>query len=109
MTSACVRTSPIDRALPRKSTAEYSPRSRILRRNMLDRVQLYTCLGGTPPSRRLMRRRPAAAESETLSDQPAWTPAFLLRKRSRRHLLRHREVVQPDERASALHLPPRGD
>jgi hypothetical protein len=32
--------------------------------------------GGTPPSRRLARRRPAAAESETLSSQPARTPAF---------------------------------
>ena len=31
---------------------------------------------GTPPSRRLARRRPAAVESETLSGQPARTPAF---------------------------------
>jgi hypothetical protein len=33
---------------------------------------------GTPPSRRLVRRRPAA-ESETLSKQAGETPAFGMR------------------------------
>jgi hypothetical protein len=40
----------------------------------------YLCIAavvfGAPPSRRLARRRPAAA-GETPADQPAWTPALL--------------------------------
>jgi len=37
---------------------------------------LVTRFSGAPPSRRLARRRPAAVESETLSGQPARTPAL---------------------------------
>ena len=38
---------------------------------------------GAPPSRRLERRRPAAVESETLSGQPARTPALRAATRCR--------------------------